>query len=248
MTQIIQSLGPEMELTGGLPGVQDELAHVSRLVTVGELAACFAHEVFNPLMMIQGHLRFLEEMMTETDPLRSHFEVIDRASRRIEDMARRMLDFSRKRTPQLEFANVRDLVDDAARFVHPYMQANTINVEVDVDPELHDVLIVRWSMVQAFVNLMQNAADAMANGPRRTLTISARADKTCVRVSFTDSGKGIAAKDLSQIFAPFFTTKGEQGTGLGLYITRRIVEEIRGTIAVQSSDTGTTFTVSLPQQ
>ena len=247
MTQMTKGIGTETdpELNELLLS-QDELFHVSRLVTVGELSACFAHEVFNPLMMIRGHLRFVEEMMTEADPLRSHFEVIDRASRRIEDMAKRMLDFSRKRPPQLEFCNVRDLIQEAVRFVHPYLQSHTIEVRLDLKSALKEIPIDRWNMVQAFVNLLQNAADAMSTCDRRILTVSAKSKGGVLRIAVADTGTGIPASDANRIFSPFFTTKGERGTGLGLFIARRVIEEHRGTITVQTSDKGTTFTVSLP--
>src|SRR5688500_7453936 len=189
MTQLTKSVNvePENDL-GELLLTQAELFHVSRLVTVGALSPCFAHEVFNPLMMIRGHLRFVEELMTDADPMRNHFEVIDRASRRIEDMARRMLDFSRKRTAQLEFCNLRDLLQDALRFVHPYMQSHTVEVELDIEPGLREIALVRWQMVQACVNLMQNAADAMAGARRRVLTISARSEGKEVVIAFADTG------------------------------------------------------------
>jgi len=224
----------------------DELFHISRLVTIGELSACFAHEVFNPLMMMRGHLNFAEEMMTEGDPLRSHFEVIDRAARRIEDMARRMLDFSRKRSNELEYCSVRDLIDEAMRFVQPYVLANTVLTQLEIEPVLDEIAVDRVQMIQVFVNLIQNAAAAMAHSSRRVLTISAKQEDGQICITFADTGKGIVASDVSRIFNPFFTTKGELGTGLGLYIARRVVEEHRGTITVQTHDLGTAFTISLP--
>ena len=247
MTQMTKPAAKESELDSSeLFLSQEELFHVSRLVTVGELSACFAHEVFNPLMMIRGHLRFVEEILPEADPLRTHFEVIGRASRRIEDMARRMLDFSRKRPAQMEFVNLRDLIQDASRFVHPYMQSQAAEIELEIEPGLKDIPVDRWQMVQALVNLMQNAADAMAECSRRMLTVSAYSDGDRVRLTFADTGKGIPSTDMNRIFSPFFTTKGERGTGLGLYITKRVVEEHRGAIVVQTSDRGATFTVALP--
>lgn len=91
----------------------EELLHFSRLITIGELSACFAHEVANPLMLIRGHLRFVEESVTEDHPLRANFEVIDRASKRIEEMAKRMLDFSRKSTPRTEKCDFAEVISDA---------------------------------------------------------------------------------------------------------------------------------------
>ena len=224
----------------------DELLHFSRLITIGELSACFAHEVTNPLMLIRGHLRFVEDSLTPDHPLRINFEVIDRASRRIEEMAKRMLDFSKKRTRRTEPCAIAELVSDALRFVQPYVRARFIDVQVHLEPQLPIVEIDRWQLVQALVNLLQNAADAMAEPDRRILSITARIEEDQMRIMVSDTGPGIASANVSKIFEPFFTTKGERGTGLGLFITKQVVEEHRGTINVQTGDRGTTFVVSLP--
>src|ERR671934_33207 len=100
----------------------EELLHFSRLITIGELSACFAHEVTNPLMLIRGHVRFVEESLPAEHPLRINFEVIERASRRVEEMAKRMLDFSRKRAHRTEPTDVAELIGDALRFVQPYLK------------------------------------------------------------------------------------------------------------------------------
>jgi two-component system C4-dicarboxylate transport sensor histidine kinase DctB len=224
----------------------DELLHVSRLVTIGELSACFAHEVVNPLMMIRGNLRFIDEMLPQEDPIRSNFDVIDRASRRIEDMAKRMLDFSRKRPTQLESCRLEEVTAEALRFVQPYLRSQLVNTNVNIECGSTFVNIDRWPIVQALINLMQNAADAMAERPHRILDISARLEENAIRIALADTGKGIPLSEVNNVFRPFFTTKGEHGTGLGLYITRRVIEEHGGTITLQTSDRGTTFFISLP--
>jgi C4-dicarboxylate-specific signal transduction histidine kinase len=224
----------------------DELLHFSRLITIGELSASFAHEVTNPLMLIRGHLRFVEESLTEDHPLRINFEVIDRASRRIEEMAKRMLDFSRKRIPRTEQSDISEMIADALRFVQPYFRTQYIDVRIHQEPGLPLVALDRWQVVQAIVNLLQNAADAMASQERRVLSITARVEDDQMRIAISDSGSGIAPANLAHIFEPFFTTKGECGTGLGLYITKQVIEEHHGDIAVNSGDRGTTFVISLP--
>ena len=118
--------------------------------------------------------------------------------------------------------------------------------DITVHPGMPQVAIDRSMMIQAFVNLMQNAADAMVGARRRILSITARWEADEVRIAFADTGKGIPSSDLDYIFAPFFTTKGERGTGLGLYITRKIVEDHQGSISVQTSERGSTFVLSLP--
>src|SRR5260370_25253747 len=127
----------------------DELLHFSRLITIGELSACFAHEVTNPLMLIRGHVRFVAESLPVDHPLRINFEVIERASHRIEEMAKRMLDFSRKRTRRIEPCRIAELISDGLRFVQPYLRAQDIDEQVQLDPHFALIGLDRWQIVHA---------------------------------------------------------------------------------------------------
>jgi len=225
----------------------DELLHVFRLITIGEFSACFAHEVRNPLTLIRGHLRFIDESLDLDHPLRSHVESIDRAAKRIEEMAKRMLDFSKKRTPRAEPCEIPELIADAIRFVQPYIRTKSIDIEVQLDPQVPAIEADRWQMVQAIVNIIQNAADAMADVEKRVLSVSASVEQDQVRIVISDSGTGISPVNMSRIFEPFFTTKGDRGTGLGLYITKGLVEAHGGTIDVgRAPSGGAQFRFSLP--
>ena len=119
-------------------------------------------------------------------------------------------------------------------------------MRVHLEPQLAIIDIDRWQMVQAIVNLLQNAVDAMADKERRVLSITARVDEGQMRIVISDTGAGIASANVAKIFDPFFTTKGERGTGLGLYIAKQVIEDHRGTINVQTGDRGTAFVISLP--
>jgi signal transduction histidine kinase len=224
----------------------DELLHFSRLVTIGQMSACFAHEVTNPLTLIIGHLRLVDESLPADDPLRVHFDVIDRASRRIEEMSRKMLDFSRKRARRTELSDLAEVISDALKFVRPFMRGQSVDIQAQIEPDLPLVPIDRWQMAQALVNLLQNAGDAMAETNCRILSISASRQGTQLRIAISDSGPGITPANMSRLFEPFFTTKGERGTGLGLYITRQVIEDRRGTINVHTGHHGTSFVISLP--
>ena len=224
----------------------NDLLHFSRLITLGELSVCFAHEVTNPLMLIRGHLRFMEETLTEDHPLRVNFDVINRASKRIEEMTKRMLDFSRKRNRCTEKCDVGEVVSDAMRFVQPYLHTQHTDVRVHINPDLPFIALDRWQMIQALVNLLQNAADAMIDQSKRVLSITAKIETGRMRISVSDTGTGISAGNLPHIFEPFFTTKGERGTGLGLHITKQVVTEHGGSIDVDTGGHGTTFVISLP--
>jgi signal transduction histidine kinase len=224
----------------------NELLHFSRLITIGELSACFAHEVTNPLMLIRGHVRFVQDGLPQDHPLRLNFEVIERASRRIEEMAKRMLDFSRKRAPRTELCDVAEVIADAIRFVQPYFRTHNVDVQVHMEQDLPAIDIDRWQVVQAVVNLLQNAADSMEEQEKRLVSITVRVEGATMRLAIADTGKGIAPSHVARIFEPFFTTKGECGTGLGLYITRQVIEDHGGNIDVRTGNRGTTFVISLP--
>jgi signal transduction histidine kinase len=224
----------------------DELLHLSQLITIGQLSACFAHEVTNPLMLIRGHVRFVEESLSAEHPLRINFEVIERASRRIEEMARRMLDFSKKRTRRTEPCEIDELISDALRFVQPYLRTQYIDVQVHLESDLPVIDLDRWQMTHVLVNLLQNAADSMVESEKRVLFIAGRIENNSMQIAISDSGTGITAVNVPHIFEPFFTTRGERGTGLGLFIAKQVVEEHGGSIGLDTSSRGTTFVISLP--
>ncbi len=224
----------------------EDLLHISRLITIGELSACFAHEISNPLMLIKGHVRLLEETLPGDDPLRTNFAAVERAAQRIEELAKRILDFSRRRNPQTEPCEFAEVISDALGFVQPYLRTQFVDVQVHLDTGLPLISVDRWQMIQALVNVFQNAADSMRHVEPRVLSITARIRENVLQIAISDTGTGIAPTDLPRIFEPFFTTKGERGTGLGLFIARQVVEAHRGSITVETSARGTIFVISLP--
>ena len=119
-----------------------------------------------------------------------------------------------------------------------------IRLEFDLTNECTNIKADETQIEQVLLNLAINARDAMPDGG--LLKFSSRVDNDQVVVQVTDSGTGIDRETLPKIFDPFFSTKGERGTGLGLYITKRVVEEHLGTIEAQTGDRGTTFVISLP--
>ena len=236
----------QAHLTPEIVASSEDLLHVARLVTIGELAACFAHEVSNPLTTIRGNLSIAKNELPNDHPAHLYLEAIGRAERRIEDLAKRMLNFSKKRNALSESHDVAEIVAEAMRFMQPLFLEHDAHIKTHIAPAMPRFEADRWQIVQALVNLLQNAAEAMVGCNDRTLTVSVTHEDNTIRISISDNGCGISEEDMPRIFTPFFTTKGETGTGLGLYITRRIVEEHRGAITLETSASGTTFAVSLP--
>jgi signal transduction histidine kinase len=229
---------------------EEGLRHISRLVTIGELALCFSHEVRNPLTAVIGCAHNMQQALPEGDPIRTQLDSIARNGMRIKGMTDSMLNFGRKREKTKDRCSVEELIHEAVRLVGPYFQdfqCPPIVIHVDVEFGCPKIAVDFWAMIHVLVNLMNNAADAMAQSRQRLITMTARREaQRMVRISVADTGSGIASQDAARVFSPFFTTKGEQGNGLGLFIARNTIEDHGGSITLQTGSDGTVFTICLP--
>jgi signal transduction histidine kinase len=229
---------------------EDGLRHISRLVTIGELALCFSHEVKNPLSVVLGHAHMMRLSLPDDDPIRIQLDGIERHGRRIQGMTDSILNFGRKREKTKDRCAPEELLQEAVRFVAPHFSNFTspaIVVKIDVECGCPNIAVDRWEMIHVLVNLLNNAADAMSQTRQRLVTLTAQRETPgTIRISVADTGSGIAPEDAGRVFTPFFSTKGERGNGLGLYIARTTVEEHGGTIAMQTGEGGTVFTICLP--
>jgi len=238
---------------GGMRDLETRLNLAERSAVVGRLASAIAHEIRNPLNYINLALDHLRTSLAPSDPEKR--AMVERLTTQLKaEVARintRISEFlSYTRPAQLEMRpiDLRAAVEDALRLVE--VQAAESNIETLIE-QLSDLPSVRGdaeSLRSLFTNLIINAVQAMEGddaGGRLTITLSAN-EAGRARVDLTDTGRGIAAESVSQIFEPYFSTK-ETGTGLGLAIVKKAVDDHDGTITVTSKQgEGTTFTVTLP--
>jgi signal transduction histidine kinase len=231
---------------------EDGLQRISRLVTIGELALCFSHEVKSPLSVLLGCAYMMGQSLTKDDPIRIQLEDIMRSGMRMKGMTESILNFGRKRKMTKERCDIKGLIDEALCFVGPYLEEfhqPPIEVRVNISTRCPEIAVDRWQMIHVLVNLLNNAADAMAQSSTRLIQISAqRHDRNTVWLSVSDTGGGMAPELAGRVFVPFFTTKGEHGNGLGLYIVHRTIERHGGTITLKTGEAGTVFTLCLPIQ
>ena len=240
----------EAELSG-------QLVQAAKLASVGELAAGIAHEINNPLAIIAEEVGVLKDSLDpsladENDPpldLAEHLCVMHEAVFRCRDITRKLLGFVRQTEVRLERQDLHAILDD----VLDGMLGNELAISSAVvarayDPAVAAIVTDRNQLVQVFVNLVKNAVDAMPRGG--TLTVTTRHLGDGVAVAVQDTGCGIPADRLDQIFMPFFTTKDPgRGTGLGLSVSYTIIRTFGGTVRVDSAPgVGSTFTVELPYQ
>ncbi|PYL77947.1 MAG: PAS domain-containing sensor histidine kinase [Verrucomicrobia bacterium] len=220
-----------------------------RLNALTLLAAGVAHEIGNPLNSLHIHLQLMERKAQELEhnakaELQQSIDVARSEVRRLDSIVTQFLRAIRPSQPRLHPENVNAIVEEAVRFFMPEIQDRDMVVEQELRADLPLLQLDREQMKQAFYNVIKNSLEAMKR--HGTLRIRTDLDDKHVIVSFTDTGSGMSAENLSRVFEPYFTTK-PSGSGLGLLIVRRIVREHGGELSVESTQgKGLTLAIRLP--
>jgi signal transduction histidine kinase len=226
-----------------------QLLQSFRLAAIGELAAFVAHEVNNPLTSVLGNLWLVMRDLPAGAPERMSLETAQREATRIARVVRTLLDHTEELEPSIEPVLVNEVLDSALLLLR--QQLERVEFQADLTPALPPVMADRNDLRHAFLNLISNALDATPVGGRVEVATCRRqmAGHEFVEVVVSDSGRGIAPGDQIRIFDPFFTTKPVRGRpGLGLAVSKRLVEQHRGTIEVQSTPgRGSRFIVRFPR-
>jgi two-component system, sporulation sensor kinase E len=226
-----------------------QLRRAESLASLTTLAAGVAHEIKNPLGSISIHIQLIKKSLqgkeeVEVPFLERHLGVVDEEIERLNKIVVDFLFAVRPMDVQLREADPGRLVAEIADFIRPEAERASVGIELALAEGLPFVALDERLMKQALLNLVKNALAAMPGGGELKLSAS-RADEE-VRLAVEDSGVGISEEDLPKIFEPYFTTK-DNGTGLGLTITFKIVREHGGEITVASRPgQGSTFTIHLP--
>jgi signal transduction histidine kinase len=244
----LQGKNQELEkLMEGNALLREELAQQERLAVAGQLTAAFAHEVGTPLNLVNSHLQLLQGQSELNDKTRERLGVIQAQIQRVGDIVRRMMDLTRRPRLNQEPVSLGALVADLQRLWGPTLAIHGITFELDL-PDPCVLHVDRKQMEQLFINLVNNAVDAMPEGGRLRLWARQDPDEPRWLVSLSDTGAGIPPDILGKVFRPMFTTKPEgKGTGLGLAICREIVRAHEGEIHIESQEgKGTTLIFSLP--
>jgi two-component system NtrC family sensor kinase len=226
--------------------------HTNRLASIGRLAAGVAHEINNPLAIINEKAGLITDILGSTsetpqkEKLLKQTGMIIKSVTRCSEITHRLLGFARHMDTSHEAIAVDALIREVLGFLEKEASFRGIQIEISVSDSLPVVYSDIGQMQQLFLNLINNAFDAMKKGG--CLRIDIRDVKPdMVTVKIADDGIGISRDDMEFLFEPFFTTKKSQGTGLGLSITYGIVQKLHGTIEVESEvGKGTVFTINLP--
>jgi PAS domain S-box-containing protein len=232
--------------------VEQALLRSEKLASVGRMAASIAHEINNPLGAVTNLLFLVQEIDDLPESARRYLEIADGELKRVAHITRQSLGFYREGNAAA-LTSVNAVMESAVDLLKSKIAAKRAVIEREWDGDV-EITAVAGELRQVFSNLLANSLDAIDEGGTIKLRVSAGTASgkghRCVRVTIADNGKGIPASSRKHLFEPFFTTKGTIGTGLGLWVSKRIVGHHGGSIQMRSnasgSQRGTIFSIVLP--
>jgi nitrogen-specific signal transduction histidine kinase len=232
--------------------IEQILFDSEKLAATGRLAAEIAHEINNPLEAIKNALYLLTNKIPADDPNAKFLQIATKETDRVSRILRQMLGFYRP--PKMEPTDVNRLIEESEALIEKHLRQNRVKIENNLDPQVPPIIASSDQIKQVLLNLMLNGQQAMPSGG--TIFVSTRVShgadpeflmSESVHIQIRDTGNGIAEEHLPHIFEPFFSTKDEKGTGLGLWVSQGIVQAHGGSIKLRSREgRGTTFSVALP--
>ncbi len=229
-----------------------EMQHSHKLSSIGRLAAGVAHEINNPMAVINEKAGLMQDLIEfapnfpDKEKFLGQVQAILQSVERCRTITHRLLGFARRMDIEIEILDVNEVLKDVLGFLEKEALHRNIKLGLSLPPDLARIASDRGQLQQVFLNILNNAFAAVQDGGNVSVTTWQK-DIDTIGVTIHDNGYGMSDETLKHIFEPFFTTKKGQGTGLGLSITYGIVKKLGGDITVQSKqDQGTRFTVFLP--
>ena len=235
--------------------MNQQVIETGKLASVGELAAGIAHEINNPVAIMVEEAGWIQDLLEEEefrpsqnlDEFQRALKQINTQGKRCKEITHKLLSFARKTDPKKQVIQLNEVIDDMVELSFQRAKYSNVIIHTDLDSDLPLIEASQTEMQQVFLNLINNALDAMEK-KGGAIDIASRWNASHVEIDVSDNGPGIAAANLARIFDPFFTTKPVgKGTGLGLSICYGIIKKMRGEIDVRSViDVGTKFRIRIP--
>lgn len=233
---------------------RERMMHVSRLATMGEMAAGISHELNQPLAAIATTAQACVRLMGVPEPdypeVRQALDRIAGQALRAGEIIRRLRKLVRRHESEVEPADINSVIDELGALTMADARANDVRIRVQLTPRLPPVMLDRIQIQQVLLNLLRNAIDALQSLPSGTKELTVTSALTAhgeIEIRVCDTGPGVAPEMLDHLFTPFATTKSD-GTGLGLAISRTIIEAHCGRLEYQPNEpTGACFVLTLPR-
>jgi PAS domain S-box-containing protein len=226
--------------------LEKKVLESERLATIGQGVSYISHEIKNPLMLIGGFAQQVLRKISQNGKNKEKLEIIIKEVARLEEFLSEVTDITKPSQPKKIMTSINSVVEDVSAFLHEELKVRHVVFQTSLDPQIPEISVDPKQMRQVLINVMKNAMEAMPEGGELSITTQLQDDRVKLRI--IDTGQGITPEDLKSVFDPFVTTKAK-GTGLGLPICRKIIEDHDGLISLEStSGHGTVCNITLPIQ
>ncbi|MGB9720323.1 MAG: ATP-binding protein, partial [bacterium] len=227
---------------------QQTIAEAERLAIIGQLAAGVAHEINNPLTGILLYCDLMLKNFPDDHPYKKNLLRINNEAQRCKTIVKGLLDFAREKKPEIKKASINDLIESTLNLLKTQAIFLNINTKLELNKDLPQINIDPGQIQQVLINIIMNGVEAMEGKGDLIIKTEFSEDKRFVIISICDTGPGIKPEYIKKVFEPFFTTKETgHGVGLGLSISKRIIDDHNGTIEVFSElGKGAAFKIKLP--
>lgn len=228
-----------------------EATHRERLAAVGETVAGISHNIKNILLLMNGGSELLERAFAanKVETAKESWGVVSRGIEKISKLVKDMLEYSSQKRPRIRMIDINALICSTAEEIESELVRKGITLELDLEEGIGERWTDEIGLQRTLANLIVNAIEAIPHGQGHIEIVTSVADdaQRSLIIKVADNGAGIPREKLDKIFLPFFTTKGSSGTGLGLPMCRKVIEDMRGALTVESEENvGTTFIIKLP--
>ncbi len=227
-----------------LAETQQKLIHSEKLAVIGSMASYVAHEIRNPLVTIGGFANSLSRFTFADQKIKTNIDIILDEAKRLEKILNNLTDFSKPSKPEKTNVQICEIMESTCMLTENYFQEKHISLYKEFGTDIPKMLVDSTQMKQVFLNILMNAVESMPDGG--DLTVKIKITDESIKIDMIDTGKGMSEEALQNIFDPFYTTKSH-GTGVGMAVSLKIIEDHGGNINVESElGKGTTISLSLP--
>jgi hypothetical protein len=227
-----------------LTETQKRLIHSEKLATIGSMSSYIAHEIRNPLVTIGGFAKTLSRFTFTDSKIKTNIDIIIEEVKRLEKILNNITDFGKPSTPEKTYVQICEIMESTCILMENYFQEKHIKLHKEIETDIPQISVDPAQIKQVFLNILMNAVEAMPDGGN--LDVKIKTANESIEIDIIDTGKGIPQEVLQDIYDPFFTTK-QSGTGVGLSISLKIIEDHGGNINIKSKQgKGTTMSLTLP--
>lgn len=225
-----------------------QMIHAEKMATIGQLAAGFAHEINNPLSIIQCYTKLLMKRLINDKESMSDLQIIDKHTKSSKNIVENLLHFSRHKKTNYDGVNINELISETIAIIQKQFEKKNIIITQTLSNDLPIIYGDREKLKQVLLNIILNAEQAIHGQGEISLATYLDNHHKQIKICIKDTGCGIDEDDLSHVFEPFFTTKPPgEGTGLGLFVSYGIIREHKGNISIHSKkDHGTEVIITIP--